>query len=108
MPDPKGGSMKFIQTIGYTTSRPDDMKALSDRFREENPDTETRGFLGYKVLKDRDQDNAYMIVAEFESYELAMENSARPETDAFAREMASMADGPPTFGNYDVIEEAAP
>jgi heme-degrading monooxygenase HmoA len=100
--------MTFIQTIGYTTSRPDDMKALSDRFREENPDASTPGFVGIKVLKDRDRDNAYMIVAEFESYELAMQNSARPETDAFAREMASLADGPPTFGNYDVIEVVTP
>ena len=95
--------MKFVQTIAYTSSRPDDIKALTDRFREENPDSP--GFVSAKVLKNRDQDNAYMVVVEFESYDVAMENSARPETDAFAREMASLTDGPPTFGNYDLIDE---
>ena len=34
-----------------------------------------------------------MVIAEFESYELAMENSARPETDAFAKQMAELSDG---------------
>ena len=46
-----------------------------------------------------------MVVAEFDSYELAMENSARPETDAFARKMAELVDGPIAYGNYDVIGE---
>jgi hypothetical protein len=49
-----------------------------------------------------------MVIAEFESYELAMENSARPETDAFAKKMAEMTDGPPTFGNYDLLHEDKP
>jgi hypothetical protein len=46
-----------------------------------------------------------MVIAEFESYELAMENSGRPETDAFARKMRELAEGEVTFGNYDVIED---
>ena len=45
------------------------------------------------------------MVAEFESYDLAMLNSARPEVDAFNKEMMALSDGPPTFGNYDVIDE---
>ena len=58
-----------------------------------------------KVLKDRDRENSYLVIAEFESYDLAMQNSARPEGDVFNKEMMALADGPPTFGNYDVIEE---
>ena len=38
----------------------------------------------------------------------AMENSARPETDAFAKRMTEMSDAPPTFGNYDLIHEDTP
>jgi quinol monooxygenase YgiN len=96
--------MTFVQTIAYTTTRPDEMKALNERYRAENPDGGP-GFLGLKVLKDRDRENSYLIVVEFENYELAMQNSGRPEVDAFAREMSGLADGAPTFGNYDVIEE---
>ena len=42
------------------------------------------------------------------SYDLAMENSARPETDAFAKRMAELSDEGPTFGNYDIIHEGTP
>jgi hypothetical protein len=30
------------------------------------------GFRSTRILKDRDRENAYMVVAEFDSYELAM------------------------------------
>ena len=95
--------MTFIQTIGYSTGRADEIRALSDQFDRDSPDAP--GFLGLKVLKDRDRENTYLILAEFESYEQAMENSARPETDAFAKKMAEFIDGAPQYGNYDVIEE---
>ena len=99
--------MKFVQTIAWKTSRVDEMRAVAERFQAENPDP-GQGFLGLKMLKDRDHENSYLVVAEFESYELAMQNSARPEVDAFNKEMMALADGPPTFGNYDVIDESTP
>jgi quinol monooxygenase YgiN len=95
--------VKFVQTISYTTTKIDELRALSDRWNAQNP--QAPGLVGVKVLQDRDRENAFMIVAEFEGYDQAMENSARPETDAFAKEMAALVDGPPTFGNYDVIDE---
>ena len=99
--------MKFVQTIAWKTSRVEEMRAVAERFRAENPDPGP-GFLGLKMLKDRDRENSYLVVAEFESYELAMQNSARPEVDAFNKEMMALADGPPTFGNYDVFDESTP
>jgi quinol monooxygenase YgiN len=96
--------VKFLQTIQWSTSRPDEMRALAERFQTDNPDPGP-GFVSLKMLKDRDKENSYLMIAEFESYELAMQNSARPEVDAFSREMMALADGPPTFGNYDVTEE---
>ena len=66
------------------------------------------GFIGARVVKDRDRENTYMVIAEFKSYELAMENSARPETNAFARQMAELSDGSPAFANYDLIHEDKP
>ena len=96
--------MKFLQTIAWKTSRPDEMRAASARFQAENPDPQP-GFLGLKMLKDRDQEGMYLVIAEFESYDLAMQNSARPEVDAFSKEMMALADEPPVFGNYDVTDE---
>jgi quinol monooxygenase YgiN len=95
--------MKFVQTITFTTSREDEMRALSRGWREEAG--EAPGLIRSIMLKDRDRENAFMVIAEFESYELAMENSARPETDAMAKRMAELVDAPPVFTNYDVIEE---
>jgi hypothetical protein len=96
--------MKLAQTIAWKSSRVDEMQALAARWQEENPNPGS-GFLGLKMLKDRDQEDTYLVVAEFENYDLAMENSARPEVDAFNKEMMGLADGPPVFGNYDVIDE---
>ena len=76
--------MKFVQTIAWMTSRQDEMQTVADRFQAEHPDPGP-GFLALKVLKDRDRENSYLAVAEFENYDLAMQNSARPEVDAFRR-----------------------
>ena len=99
--------MVFIQTISFSTSRYDEMQKMMDEF-EEQQGAQSPGFRGLKILKDRDNANAYLIVAEFDSYEQAMENSARPETDAFAKKMAEMSDGAPSFGNYDLVHEETP
>lgn len=99
--------MAFLQTIAFSTSRIDEMVALSKRFREEHGSA-APGFRGTKILRDRERANSYMVIAEFDSYELAMENSNRPETDAFAKEMSELSDGPPVFGNYDVVHEETP
>jgi quinol monooxygenase YgiN len=98
--------VKFIQTVRFSTTRMDEMNALNDEYDVEG--SGARGFLGAKVVKDRDRDNAYMVIAEFESYELAMENSARPDTDAFAKKMGELVDGEIAYGNYDVIDERQP
>ena len=98
--------MTFIQTISFTTSRMDEMQKLMDAYDDE-PQSRP-GFIGSKVLKDRDKENTFLVIAEFESYELAMENSARPETDTFAKQMAELSDGSPAFTNYDLIYEDKP
>jgi quinol monooxygenase YgiN len=102
--------MTFMQTISFTTSRMDEMQQLMDDFADvqmSNP-AENHGFIRSQVLKDRDNADAFMVVAEFETYEQAMENSRAPETDAFAKKMAELCDGPPSFGNYDKIKEESP
>jgi hypothetical protein len=57
--------------------------------------------VGTRVLRDRDNPNAFMVIAEFESYETAMENSNKPEVGEFAKRMGELTDGPTTYGNYD-------
>lgn len=52
--------------------------------------------------KDRNRPNTYMQIVKFASYEEAMANSNLPETSAFAAQLASLGDSPPTFRNLDV------
>jgi hypothetical protein len=95
----------FVQIIEYQSSRPDDIKALSDEFRQSRqgwtgPESPSR----ITVVADRDRPNHYMSIVEFDSYELAMKNSQSPETSQFADRMQALCDGPPTFLNLDVMQ----
>jgi quinol monooxygenase YgiN len=90
----------FIQIIEFRTSRIDEIQALAD----ERSDQLREGSTAHRVTitADRDRPGYYLTIAEFDSYESAMENSNRPETSEFAAQMAKLCDGPPTFYNLDV------
>lgn len=96
--------MTFVQTISFTTSNIEEIQKMSEEYRREQGDR-APGFRRNWVMKDRDNPNHYLISVEFDSYEKAMENSARPETDAFAKKMRELIDGEPEYGNYDLISE---
>ena len=89
----------FIQVIQSKTSRPDEVRALTEEWGE--LPNEGSGFLGgtYGVTDEGD----FFGVVRFESKEQAMANSARPETDAMAKRMAELMDGPPTFQDCDDV-----
>ncbi|GAB3590272.1 hypothetical protein GCM10027446_04630 [Angustibacter peucedani] len=99
----------FVQIIEYDSSRPDEIREMSERFREEHtgppgPEAPQR----ITVVADRDRPNHYMTIVEFGSYELAMQNSEDPQTGEFAAKMAELCDGPPTFHNLDVLMTEVP
>ena len=93
----------FVQIIEWTSSRIDEVEALSEEFREDP--AQQGGPVRLLVLADRDKPNTYRTVVEFESQESAMANSAREDTSAFAQKMAALCDGPPTFFNGDVLHQ---
>jgi hypothetical protein len=94
--------MSFIQIIEYETDRPDEIRALGEARMTEMPEP-APGFR-FVATQDRDRPNRYFSIIEFPSYEVAMENSARPDTDAFAKEFAAMCTSGPTFYNLDVLQ----
>jgi hypothetical protein len=96
--------MSFVQIIEYETDRPDEMRAVAETFRASQGEPPP----GFRVTttRDRDRPNRYFTIVEFPSYEVAMENSAKPETDAFAKQMAALCTSPPKFYNLDVQETA--
>ena len=94
--------MSFVQIVSFSTSKFDEMKALSDKYRAdtEGKRTSTKA----TICADRDNAGRFTIIAEFPSYEAAMENSNLPETEELANAMRELADGPATYTNLDVIE----
>ena len=90
----------FIQIIEFQTSRIDEIQALTDeRSLAQQPGSTV---VRVTITADRDRPGYYLTIAEFDSYESAMENSNRPETGEFAAQMAKLCDGPPKFYNLDV------
>jgi hypothetical protein len=92
--------MSFIQIIEYETDQPEKMWALGEA-RMAGMGDPPPGFR-LTVTQDREHPNRFLSIVEFPSYEMAMENNDRPDTDAFAKEMAALCTSGPTFWNLDV------
>jgi hypothetical protein len=92
--------MTFIQIIEYETDRPDEMMALGEANMAEMPEAPPDFRLN--VTRDRDNPNRYFTIVEFPSYEVAMENSGRADTDAFAQQMSALCTRGPVYYNLDV------
>ncbi|MDP9182078.1 MAG: hypothetical protein M3P04_04795 [Actinomycetota bacterium] len=92
----------FIQIVEYSTSRIDEIKDLAEKYRANRG--ADGGPVRVSLTEDRDKPGNYRTIAEFESYEKAMENSNDPATQEFAAAMSQLIDGPPTFYNLDVRE----
>jgi hypothetical protein len=97
--------MTFVQIIEFTTTRPEEIEALSGEWQAQTEGRRTaqRGTL----TQDRDRPNTYLQIVEFPSYEDAMANSELPETASFAERVSALCDGPIVFRNLDVrsVEE---
>lgn len=91
----------FIQIIDYTSSRSDEIRALAEKMRA-NSGAGPGGPLRVSMTEDRDRPGHFLTIAEFDSYEKAMENSNHPDTQEFAAAMTELVDAPPTFTNLDL------
>jgi hypothetical protein len=95
--------VRFSQIIEFTTGRIDELNSYFDDWiaRSEGDRIPHRAVL----QADRDKPGSYLLVVEFATHELAMENSGRPRTAEFGAFLGGIIDGPPTFRNLDVLRE---
>ena len=91
----------FIQVIQGKTSRAEELRAFGEKMRAERGEAPP-GWLG-STFGVTDMGDFFGVVR-FESREAAAANSGRPETDAFAKELASFMDGEVTFFDSDHTE----
>jgi hypothetical protein len=95
----------FVQIIEFTTSRVDEVRQLGDDYlAKRQAEGSATMPVTSRLVKDRDRTNVYMNIVEFPSYDEAMENSRRPETDEFAKEMMALCDGAPRYYNLDLVQ----
>jgi quinol monooxygenase YgiN len=95
--------MAFVQIIECHCDKYDELAALEDEWRQA---TEGKRTLRRSIVtRDRNDADRYLILAFFDSYESAMENSQLPETQAFAERFNAVVDRPMTFHDLDVIDD---
>jgi hypothetical protein len=90
----------FIQIIQGKCTRPDELHALADAWREQLGATAPGWLGGTYGFTD---DNQFVGVVRFDSHESAMANSNRPEQSAWAERMAACFDGPIEYHDCDDV-----
>ena len=91
---------EFVQLVEMSTSRFEEMRKFNEEWRDNNPDA----LLDWSIVgRDRDDPEKFVVMVHFESYDVAMKNSADPRTAEYAAKMDELADGPVTFRNLDVV-----
>jgi hypothetical protein len=90
--------MAFTQLISFTSSRPDEIKALFEDWGAVVREFETA--TSSVMYEDRD-DGSYVAIVQFPDYETAMRNSQDERTSAMAERFAKLCDTGPAFRNLD-------
>ena len=93
----------FIQIIETHTSRAGDMIELEAKWAK---DTEGRRTLRRSIVtRDRNDPTRHLVIAFFDDADSAAVNSALPETQWIATELAALSSGEIGFTDLDVISE---
>ncbi|MGI9647311.1 MAG: hypothetical protein ACR2OI_02210 [Acidimicrobiia bacterium] len=93
--------MRFTQTMAIRTTDGAALGSLMSAWHEAEAGV-APGYLGSRLLADRDDPGRFLIVVDFSSAEEAEINSNRPETAEWASRMMDLVDGDVGWGNYDV------
>jgi hypothetical protein len=100
--------MKFAQAIEFRTDDPDAVVELLAEWDRGQATTDVMGYIGTRLLADRDDPGRYLILAEFAevdgdltSAQEAERNNQREETERWAQKLRTLCDGEPTWIHYD-------
>jgi quinol monooxygenase YgiN len=94
--------MSFTQIIEVNA---DDARSLQDHVfaYHDGQRDKAPGYRRARVLEDRDRPGTYLIEVDFSSSEDAEQNSARPETDAWAKELRARVKAAPVYRNLNEV-----
>jgi hypothetical protein len=100
----------FSQTIAVRSHDPEKLLELLEQWDIDQAATDIMGYMGTRVLADREDPGRYLIVADFgivdpdvSAAEEAERNNARPETQAWAARLRALVDDEPVYHHYDEL-----
>lgn len=102
--------MRFAQAIRVRCDDPEGLVQLLAEWDEDQAATEVMGYIGTRLLADRDEPGCYMMLAEFAEAagdltpaEEAERNNQREATERWAQKLRSLVDGEPDWVHYDEL-----
>lgn len=100
----------FSQTIAVHCQDPAPIIEMLMQWDLNQATSDIMGYMGTRLLADRDEPGRYIIVADFgvidpevSAAEEAIRNNERPETKAFAARLLEVVDGEPEYRHYDEL-----
>jgi hypothetical protein len=107
MPSP---NLNFSQMITVHCRELAKLIALIEEWDRNQADTDIMGYMGTRVLADREEEGRYIIIAEFgvvdpdvSAAEEAARNNERAETQAMAAAVSEVIDGAPQYHDFDEV-----
>jgi len=101
----------FTQTMSVRCTDPERFERLVEILRQwdrDQADADIMGYMGLRIMSDRDEPGRYLIVADFgvvdpdvSAADEAARNNERPETQATATAMRAVLDEDPVYRHYD-------
>ncbi len=100
----------FAQTITVQCAEPAKLIELIAQWDRDQATADIMGYMGTRVLADREHHGRYLIIADFgvvdpnvSAAEEAARNNERPETQAMGAAITELLAGPAEYGNFDEV-----
>ena len=100
----------FTETITVQCAEPVKLIELIAQWDRDQATADIMGYMGTRVLADRDHHGRYLIIADFgvvdpnvSAAEEAARNNERPETQAMGAAITELLGGPAEYGNFDEL-----
>ena len=105
----------FTQTMTMRCDDPSQLIELANDWDVQQATSDIMGYMGMRLLADRDEPGRYVMVAEFgvidpdvSAADEALRNNDRPETQASAVRLRGIIDGEIEYHHYDEIYRTDP
>ena len=94
--------MTFVQTISIETNEIQPVQNLVNQWHSEQVGV-APGYQRTRILADEERSGHYVIEVDFSSKEDPATNNERAETAAWAKQLADLVDGDPTFTSHSLV-----